>query len=136
MQSCWICSLSEIFESVQRFSFALTIKFGPYLLKYLIFNVCTLYLCTYLMHYFNNFSCTCCFVNLILIVMDNRLDSSGETKRKFESVYSGGTMNTPDSGKVFQYWHCCASEDPFDPGCTASPHCSYDDWCILCMLWT
>nr|GEV56286.1 hypothetical protein [Tanacetum cinerariifolium] len=51
----------------------------------------------------------------------------GETKRKFESAYSGGTMNTPDSGKVFQYWHCCASEDPFDPGCTASPHCSYDD---------
>ncbi|KAK7394196.1 hypothetical protein VNO78_14717 [Psophocarpus tetragonolobus] len=51
----------------------------------------------------------------------------GETKRKFESVYEGGTMNTPDSGKVFQYWHCCGSEDPFDPGCTASPHTSYDD---------
>ncbi|KAK1439078.1 hypothetical protein QVD17_04893 [Tagetes erecta] len=51
----------------------------------------------------------------------------GETKRKFESVYSGGTMNTPESGKVFQYWHCCGSEDPFDPGCTASPHSSYDD---------
>ncbi|XP_010551991.1 PREDICTED: uncharacterized protein LOC104822453 [Tarenaya hassleriana] len=51
----------------------------------------------------------------------------GETKRKFESVYSGGTMETPDSGKVFQYWHCCGSEDPFDPGCTASPHASYDD---------
>ncbi|EPS60446.1 hypothetical protein M569_14360, partial [Genlisea aurea] len=51
----------------------------------------------------------------------------GETKRKFESVYAGGTMNTPDSGKIFQYWHCCGSEDPFDPGCTASPHCSYDD---------
>ncbi|KAI7730662.1 hypothetical protein M8C21_022754, partial [Ambrosia artemisiifolia] len=49
----------------------------------------------------------------------------GETKRKFESVYSGGTMNTPESGKVFQYWHCCGSEDPFDPGCTASPHSSY-----------
>ncbi|XP_011651192.1 uncharacterized protein LOC101208221 [Cucumis sativus] len=51
----------------------------------------------------------------------------GETKRKFESVHSGGTMDTPDSGKVFQYWHCCGSEDPFDPGCTASPHSSYDD---------
>ncbi|WVZ07225.1 hypothetical protein V8G54_020571 [Vigna mungo] len=50
-----------------------------------------------------------------------------ETKRKFESVYEGGTMNTPDSGKVFQYWHCCGSEDPFDPGCTSSPHASYDD---------
>ena len=51
----------------------------------------------------------------------------GETKRKFESVYSGGTMNTPDSGQVFQYWHCCGSEDPFDAGCTAAPHSSYDD---------
>ncbi|KDP22667.1 hypothetical protein JCGZ_02509 [Jatropha curcas] len=51
----------------------------------------------------------------------------GETKRKFESVYSGGTMDTPDSGQVFQYWHCCGSEDPFDPGCTAAPHSSYDD---------
>ncbi|KAF7811305.1 uncharacterized protein G2W53_032281 [Senna tora] len=51
----------------------------------------------------------------------------GETKRKFESVYKGGTMDTPDSGKVFQYWHCCGSEDPFDPGCTAAPHSSYDD---------
>ncbi|KAK9951163.1 hypothetical protein M0R45_006621 [Rubus argutus] len=51
----------------------------------------------------------------------------GETKRKFESVYTGGTMSTPDSGKVVQYWHCCGSEDPFDPGCTAAPHSSYDD---------
>ncbi|XP_018816863.1 uncharacterized protein LOC108988171 [Juglans regia] len=51
----------------------------------------------------------------------------GETKRKFESVYTGGTMDTPNSGKVVQYWHCCGSEDPFDPGCTASPHSSYDD---------
>ncbi|KAK9106174.1 hypothetical protein Scep_023018 [Stephania cephalantha] len=51
----------------------------------------------------------------------------GETKRKFESVYTGGTMSTPDSGTVFQYWHCCGSEDPFDPGCTAAPHSSYDD---------
>ncbi|XVE72161.1 hypothetical protein DITRI_Ditri11bG0016700 [Diplodiscus trichospermus] len=51
----------------------------------------------------------------------------GETKRKFESVYAGGTMDTPDSGKVYQYWHCCGSEDPFDPGCTAAPHASYDD---------
>jgi hypothetical protein len=45
---------------------------------------------------------------------------SGETKRKFESVYAGGTMDTSDSGKVFQYWHCCGSEDPFDAGCTAA----------------
>ncbi|OAY57139.1 uncharacterized protein LOC110609013 [Manihot esculenta] len=51
----------------------------------------------------------------------------GETKRKFESVYTGGTMDTPDSGRVFQYWHCCGSEDPFDPGCTAASHSSYDD---------
>ncbi|XP_062006241.1 uncharacterized protein LOC133723431 [Rosa rugosa] len=51
----------------------------------------------------------------------------GETKRKFESVYTGGTMSTPNSGKVVQYWHCCGSEDPFDPGCTAAPHSSYDD---------
>ncbi|XXG74247.1 hypothetical protein AAC387_Pa07g3016 [Persea americana] len=51
----------------------------------------------------------------------------GETKRKFESVYTGGTMNTPDSGQVLQYWHCCGSEDPFDAGCTAAPHSSYDD---------
>ncbi|TVU06726.1 hypothetical protein EJB05_49954, partial [Eragrostis curvula] len=51
----------------------------------------------------------------------------GETRRKFESVYAGGTMDTPDSGKVFQYWHCCGSEDQFDAGCTAAPHCSYDD---------
>ncbi|KAL5582617.1 hypothetical protein UlMin_015059 [Ulmus minor] len=51
----------------------------------------------------------------------------GETKRKFESVYSGGTMDTPESGRVFQYWHCCGSEDPFHPGCTATAHSSYDD---------
>ncbi|GMI85532.1 hypothetical protein HRI_002222500 [Hibiscus trionum] len=51
----------------------------------------------------------------------------GETKRKFESVYAGGTMDTPGSGKVSQYWHCCGSENPFDPGCTAAPHASYDD---------
>ncbi|PON58506.1 hypothetical protein TorRG33x02_291040, partial [Trema orientale] len=57
----------------------------------------------------------------------NRFPLFGETKRKFESVYSGGTMDTPDSGQVFQYWHCCGSEDPFDPGCTAAPHSSYDD---------
>ncbi|KAL8123912.1 hypothetical protein AgCh_011787 [Apium graveolens] len=52
---------------------------------------------------------------------------NGETKRKFESVHSGGTMSTPDAGKISQYWHCCGSEDPFDPGCTAAPHFSYDD---------
>ena len=23
-------------------------------------------------------------------------------------------MDTPNSGKVFQYWHCYGSEDPFD----------------------
>ncbi|XP_073290902.1 uncharacterized protein [Primulina huaijiensis] len=51
----------------------------------------------------------------------------GETKRKFESVYTGGTMDSPESGKIFQYWHCCGSEDPFDSGCTAAPHASYDD---------
>ncbi|KAG8384146.1 hypothetical protein BUALT_Bualt04G0087900 [Buddleja alternifolia] len=51
----------------------------------------------------------------------------GETKRKFESVHTGGTMDTPGSGKVLQYWHCCGSEDPFDIGCTAAPHASYDD---------
>ncbi|KAL1207011.1 hypothetical protein V5N11_009160 [Cardamine amara subsp. amara] len=51
----------------------------------------------------------------------------GETKRKFESVYLGGTMDTPNSGKVLQYWHCCGSEDPFDSGCTSSPHSTYDD---------
>ncbi|XP_075475758.1 uncharacterized protein LOC142511274 [Primulina tabacum] len=51
----------------------------------------------------------------------------GETKRKFESVYTGGTMDSPESSKIFQYWHCCGSEDPFDPGCTAAPHASYDD---------
>lgn len=51
----------------------------------------------------------------------------GETKRKFESVYTGGTMNTPESGKILQYWHCCGSEDPYDPGCVAAPHSSYDD---------
>ncbi|KAJ4749715.1 carboxypeptidase [Rhynchospora pubera] len=50
----------------------------------------------------------------------------GETKRKFESVYTGGTMSTPDSGKVYQYWHCCGSDDPFHPGCTSAPHASYD----------
>ncbi|XP_074287405.1 uncharacterized protein LOC141612506 [Silene latifolia] len=51
----------------------------------------------------------------------------GETKRKFESVHTGGTMNTPNSGQVLEYWHCCGSEDAFDPGCTSSPHLSYDD---------
>lgn len=51
----------------------------------------------------------------------------GETKRKFESVYTGGTMSTADGGKVTAYWHCCGNEDPFDLGCEASPHLSYDD---------
>ncbi|XP_047060239.1 uncharacterized protein LOC124666947 [Lolium rigidum] len=51
----------------------------------------------------------------------------GETKRKFESVHVGGTMDTPGAGKVLQYWHCCGSENPFDVGCTAAPHSSYDD---------
>ncbi|CAN4083477.1 unnamed protein product [Withania somnifera] len=58
---------------------------------------------------------------------DPLLNHPRETRRKFESVYSGGTMDTPDGGKVFQYWHCCGSEDPFDRGCTAAPHASYDD---------
>lgn len=62
-----------------------------------------------------------------MIVFLSILLTTGETKRKFESVYEGGTMNTPGSGKVLQYWHCCGSEDPFDLGCTASPHSSYDD---------
>ncbi|KAK6927884.1 hypothetical protein RJ641_006475 [Dillenia turbinata] len=47
----------------------------------------------------------------------------GETK----SVHTGGTKDTPDSGKVLQCWHCCGSEDPLDPGCTAAPHLSYDE---------
>lgn len=51
----------------------------------------------------------------------------GETKRKFESVHTGGTMDTPGGGEITSYWHCCASEDPFDPGCVAGPHASYDD---------
>ncbi|KMZ75247.1 hypothetical protein ZOSMA_117G00650 [Zostera marina] len=51
----------------------------------------------------------------------------GETKRKFESVYTGGTMNTSEGGNILQYWHCCGSEDPFDCGCTSAPHSSYDD---------
>ncbi|KAI5056543.1 hypothetical protein GOP47_0028361 [Adiantum capillus-veneris] len=51
----------------------------------------------------------------------------GETKRKFESVHTGGTMDTPGGGKITSYWHCCASEDPFDPGCVEAPHASYDD---------
>ncbi|KAH9603575.1 hypothetical protein KSS87_007123 [Heliosperma pusillum] len=51
----------------------------------------------------------------------------GETKRKFESVHTGGTMNTPNSGKVLEYWHCCGAENAFDSGCTSSPHLSYDD---------
>ncbi|XP_024357188.1 uncharacterized protein [Physcomitrium patens] len=51
----------------------------------------------------------------------------GETKRKFESVYTGGTMDTVGGGEISQYWHCCGSEDPFDPGCEAAPHMSYDD---------
>ncbi|CAN8232915.1 unnamed protein product [Cochlearia groenlandica] len=51
----------------------------------------------------------------------------GETKRKFESVYTGGTMETVGSGRVLHYWHCCGSEDPFDSGCTSTPHSTYDD---------
>ncbi|KAG0598970.1 hypothetical protein M758_12G116500 [Ceratodon purpureus] len=51
----------------------------------------------------------------------------GETKRKFESVYTGGTMDTIGGGEVVSYWHCCGAADAFDPGCEASPHMSYDD---------
>lgn len=64
----------------------------------------------------------------LIILCSTFVLQTGETRRKFESVYSGGTMDTPDSGKVIQYWHCCGSEDPFDVGCTAAPHASYDDW--------
>lgn len=70
--------------------------------------------------------CVLVFDGLILHTLV-LITPSGETKRKFESVYTGGTMNTPNSGEVFQYWHCCGSEDPFDPGCTSAPHASYDD---------
>ncbi|BBN02059.1 hypothetical protein MPTK1_2g12410 [Marchantia polymorpha subsp. ruderalis] len=51
----------------------------------------------------------------------------GETKRKFESVYTGGTMDTVGGGEIVEYWHCCGSKDRFDPGCEAAPHSSYDD---------
>ncbi|KAL3697485.1 hypothetical protein R1sor_011561 [Riccia sorocarpa] len=51
----------------------------------------------------------------------------GETKRKFESVYTGGTMNTIGGGEIVEYWHCCGNKDRFDPGCEAAPHASYDD---------
>ena len=52
---------------------------------------------------------------------------TGETKRKFESVHTGGTMSTPESGKILLYWHCCGAENPSDQGCTLGPHSSYDD---------
>lgn len=52
---------------------------------------------------------------------------AGETKRKFESVYTGGTMDTVGGGEISQYWHCCGAADAFDPGCEAAPHMSYDD---------
>jgi hypothetical protein len=51
----------------------------------------------------------------------------GETKRKFESVYTGGTLTTVGGGEIVQYWHCCGVADPFDGGCEAAPHMSYDD---------
>ncbi|CAK9867159.1 unnamed protein product [Sphagnum jensenii] len=51
----------------------------------------------------------------------------GETKRKFESVYTGGTLTTVGGGEIVQYWHCCGVTDPFDGGCEAAPHVSYDD---------
>lgn len=52
---------------------------------------------------------------------------AGETKRKFESVYTGGTLTTVGGGEIIEYWHCCGVKDPFDPGCEAAPHTSYDD---------
>lgn len=55
------------------------------------------------------------------------LHTKGETKRKFEGVYSGGTMETPDGGKVTAYWHCCGNKDEFNIGCQRGPHLSYDD---------
>ncbi|GAQ89518.1 hypothetical protein KFL_005310090 [Klebsormidium nitens] len=51
----------------------------------------------------------------------------GETRRKFESVYEGGTLTTADGGKITAYWHCCGNQDPTDPGCEAAPHRSYDE---------
>eukprot|EP00475_Leptophrys_vorax_P027698 TRINITY_DN39530_c0_g2_i1.p1 TRINITY_DN39530_c0_g2~~TRINITY_DN39530_c0_g2_i1.p1 ORF type:complete len:149 (+),score=3.30 TRINITY_DN39530_c0_g2_i1:37-447(+) len=51
----------------------------------------------------------------------------GETKRKFEGVNTGGTMDTVGGGEITAYWHCCGSKDPFDLGCEAGPHMSYDD---------
>lgn len=54
-------------------------------------------------------------------------DIAGETKRKYESVYTGGTMDTVGGGEITQYWHCCGRNDPFDPGCEAAPHSTYDD---------
>lgn len=52
---------------------------------------------------------------------------AGETARKFESVYTGGTMETVGGGEISQYWHCCGAPDAFDPGCEAAPHMTYDD---------
>jgi hypothetical protein len=52
---------------------------------------------------------------------------AGETKRKFESVHTGGTMDTVGGGEIVAYWHCCGAADAFDPGCEAAPHMSYDD---------
>jgi hypothetical protein len=52
---------------------------------------------------------------------------AGETKRKFESVHTGGTMDTVGGGEIVAYWHCCGAADAFDPSCEAAPHMSYDD---------
>jgi len=64
----------------------------------------------------------CCGVPISEVVV-----VAGETKRKFESVYTGGTMETIGGGEILQYWHCCGVADAFDPGCEAAPHMSYDD---------
>ncbi|XP_024515909.1 uncharacterized protein LOC9639918 isoform X2 [Selaginella moellendorffii] len=66
------------------------------------------------------------FLELVLSLFIIFADQ-GETKRKFESVYKGGTMNTSGAGEISHYWHCCGSPDPFDAGCQSSPHLSYDD---------
>jgi len=51
----------------------------------------------------------------------------GESARKFESAFTGGTSDTPGSGRVVAYWHCCGAPEFDAPGCTASPHVGFGD---------